>query len=671
MIMELFKEKYSEWDEIFRKNWILYEVGYKDIKQSHPAISKADSSELGNPNIDRSYFDKFNLSKGYSLERLTLDELKALREKTKRFHSLAIAEGDIDLAKISEVDFYLYNSEIKRRIKYINNPVNEGNDPEYNVAYDFAERRDKELYDLATLLKKSKGKGRVPWKTISATLLKKTWLLFGKYNKVNENDIDKIADQILTNIARLRASTEMMGHSQIGKDDIEGELGIEFTDKEWNEWMSNYFTNNEGSWMLSDYGLPQLEKIYGQIFNADTPEEKLYACDKALNVVHQRSDLAAMFVEGGTSTLNAIKNQGGYDAGGKYGDVNKEFRNEVTQKSINSKYPLPTAVHKDYERMEMMTLDNLKSMRDKAARLFKWSTAQEHPEHIRWSQAQYDKYAKEIKRRMAYINNPVNERKLVNEVKNFSIKFNEPDIVKSAGKIFLGNIWFANAVPVAKDWNPKYAGKWFINRHQGAFDLNLPVIEKYFDTPNDMLNFLETWYNTISIKEGYGAGIPEEDRLKIEDTDGSTRRWQIRSKNAPKTPKMMGEEVIAIPKFDKPQEVTENIDPYRVPGAQNVAQTLSAMNQRGPRVNLFPKNDAEEIPLQVRKIISTAEHMLDKRSVTRPFFEVEYVEDLVGDITALEFPNLPYGKLSVLIHEVVRWLARDYDIRQNGKRLGE
>src|ERR1035437_8831742 len=125
--------------QIHKKSSTMNEVGYKDIKQSHPAISKVDSSELGNPNIDRSYFDKFNLSKGYSLERLTLDELKALREKTKRFYSLAIAEGDIDLAKISEVDFYLYNSEIKRRIKYINNPVNEGNDPEYNVADDFAE----------------------------------------------------------------------------------------------------------------------------------------------------------------------------------------------------------------------------------------------------------------------------------------------------------------------------------------------------------------------------------------------------------------------------------------------------------------------------------------------------------------------------------------------------
>jgi len=35
-----------------------------------------------------------------------------------------------------------------------------------------------------------------------------------------------------------------------------------------------------------------------------------------------------MFVEGGSATLTAIANQGGYNAGGNYGDVNKEFSKE-------------------------------------------------------------------------------------------------------------------------------------------------------------------------------------------------------------------------------------------------------------------------------------------------------------------------------------------------------
>jgi len=52
------------------------------------------------------------------------------------------------------------------------------------------------------------------------------------------------------------------------------------------------------------------------------------------------------------------------------------------------------------------------------------------------------------------------------------------------------------------------------------------------------------------VTEGFGAGIPEDDRLKIKNTDGSTRRWQVRSKDAPKTPKMTAEIVKAIPESD-------------------------------------------------------------------------------------------------------------------------
>jgi len=190
--------------------------------------------------------------------------------------------------------------------------LSESRDVDYDTAEDFMRRRDEQLMYLCKSLKDSGGKGRVRWTTIPASLLKKVWYQFGKYQRINSNDLDKIADQMLTNIARLRASTEMMGHGQIGKEDIEDETGYEFTDEEWDDWMSSYFTDVNDSWLLSDYGLPKLEALYPAIFNAKSDEEKLYAIDKALNVVHQRSDLAAMFVEGGTKTLRDVANQGGY-----------------------------------------------------------------------------------------------------------------------------------------------------------------------------------------------------------------------------------------------------------------------------------------------------------------------------------------------------------------------
>ena len=50
-----------------------------------------------------------------------------------------------------------------------------------------------------------------------------------------------------------------------------------------------------------------------------------------------------------------------------------------------------------------------------------------------------------------------------------------------------------------------------------------------------------TLIHRTTTSEGYGAGIPEDDRLHIPD-----HRWQIRSKDAPKTPKMKTEEMTEI-----------------------------------------------------------------------------------------------------------------------------
>lgn len=54
--------------------------------------------------------------------------------------------------------------------------------------------------------------------------------------------------------------------------------------------------------------------------------------------------------------------------------------------------------------------------------------------------------------------------------------------------------------------------------------------DDFYRRQNDRMRQLE--------QEGYGAGKREEDRLKIANDDGSLRKWQIRSKDAPKTPKL-------------------------------------------------------------------------------------------------------------------------------------
>jgi len=62
---------------------------------------------------------------------------------------------------------------------------------------------------------------------------------------------------------------------------------------------------------------------------------------------------------------------------------------------------------------------------------------------------------------------------------------------------------------------------------------------------------------------------------------------------------------------------------------------------------------------------------LDRKSAVKPFFEIEYVEDLIGDIISMDFPSATPDRVAPVIKEIVKWLARDYDIRKNGRRIGE
>ena len=50
----------------------------------------------------------------------------------------------------------------------------------------------------------------------------------------------------------------------------------------------------------------ELQTLMFQLLESETYPEKLLIVDQMLNITHQRSDLAGMFVEGGTSTLNKL-----------------------------------------------------------------------------------------------------------------------------------------------------------------------------------------------------------------------------------------------------------------------------------------------------------------------------------------------------------------------------
>ena len=62
----------------------------------------------------------------------------------------------------------------------------------------------------------------------------------------------------------------------------------------------------DGSDAWSDFGLEPLMEIINE-YNSDlSPEKVIVIVNKALDVYHQRGDMASIFVEGGTKALNKI-----------------------------------------------------------------------------------------------------------------------------------------------------------------------------------------------------------------------------------------------------------------------------------------------------------------------------------------------------------------------------
>jgi len=93
--------------EEWYSNNIVMEIKQKDLKQRHPK-----------PFYDKTF---------QSLNGLTLDNLNALREKSKRAYQYGIKnKQDDSIILQSMIDYQTYNDEIKKRLKYINKSMGEG-----------------------------------------------------------------------------------------------------------------------------------------------------------------------------------------------------------------------------------------------------------------------------------------------------------------------------------------------------------------------------------------------------------------------------------------------------------------------------------------------------------------------------------------------------------------
>jgi hypothetical protein len=158
----------------------------------------------------------------------------------------------------------------------------------------------------------SSNKGdRQKWDLIPAGQLIKAWDDFIKLGFVrNDKIINSFVNKVIENTAQLQILTELLGHADFDPYP-EIQEGFELEDEEINK-LKDIFENStypefeDGSWMLSDYGLPKVLEIIPALYSAKTTEEKLVLVDRVLNVVHQRNDFALFYVEGGSKTLDKL-----------------------------------------------------------------------------------------------------------------------------------------------------------------------------------------------------------------------------------------------------------------------------------------------------------------------------------------------------------------------------
>lgn len=115
--------------DVYDKEMTVDEVGEKDVKQTLPNLSLGDvpeNPEVGDSRFDRSYWDKQDSQSGeFRLDRLTMDELKALRQKAYRFSIAYEDKGKPEWAELHRKEFLKYDTELHRRLNAINKPITE------------------------------------------------------------------------------------------------------------------------------------------------------------------------------------------------------------------------------------------------------------------------------------------------------------------------------------------------------------------------------------------------------------------------------------------------------------------------------------------------------------------------------------------------------------------
>ena len=193
-------------------------------------------------------------------------------------------------------------------------------DSDWHVYYDYYEE-----YGVDYVLNEffSNPNGKQNWGTlINPNMYEKALKEFTRFGTLTNSTFpSKYVYQwmgiIMRNTATLEANTQLAGHSQhfpIGDVvDFAENKGIELepTYDDCSNWLEaqglyDWMQMPDGSDAWSDYGLSPLWEIIKEYDENLPPEEVLVLVNRALDVYHQRGDMASIFIQGGSSTHTRI-----------------------------------------------------------------------------------------------------------------------------------------------------------------------------------------------------------------------------------------------------------------------------------------------------------------------------------------------------------------------------
>lgn len=177
---------------------------------------------------------------------------------------------------------------------------------ENDIDWDLYEMMDEVFNDVVLEYKEAlkKGYGKQSWRVVPFPRLKKIWEDYIRYGVVRDTKgIDMIENIFTRNILKLKANNALSGRERYFPDDEIEEFDL--TEKDfWNNSGFDFGDFIDGK--ISDYGLEPLLNLLVKLRKTNNYEEKLIILDKMLNVVHMRSDLASLLLQGGSNSLNKL-----------------------------------------------------------------------------------------------------------------------------------------------------------------------------------------------------------------------------------------------------------------------------------------------------------------------------------------------------------------------------